>query len=228
MSKREPQRHKPGDRRSIGDHLWPARHGRFWNWDAQRLRHETEDELAQRFMPAEAETDVARSVELTLDQAKAIAQTAVDRAAAADRRATTIAGTVSVAATFTLSGIGLIVGTAKLPSWAVAISAGLIAVITTLFALSATYALRALAGKDCRRWKWEDPYALARKRIELSPTERITRRSAALLDAFAYNWEISDLKNRAVDNALRCLTIALGGVAALSIVITIAVLVQQS
>lgn len=211
MSKRNLQWHKPGDSRSLGDYLWPAIHGRYWN------RNVTEDELAQRFMPAEPETEVAHSLELTLDQAKAVSQTAVDRAAAADRRATTITASVSIAATFTLSGAGLIVGTANLPAWAAVTSAVLIAVITILFALSATYALRALAGRDCRRWKWEDPKALARTMIDLSPTERIARRSAGLLDDFAYNWEISDLKNRLVDNALFCLTFALGSVAALSV-----------
>ena len=43
-----------------------------------------------------------------LAHAHEIAQTAVDRAAAADRRATTIAGTVSIAATVTLSGASLV------------------------------------------------------------------------------------------------------------------------
>jgi hypothetical protein len=83
----------------------------------------------------------------------------VDRAAAADRRATTIAGTVAIAASFTLGGAGLVLDRVKVPDADVRrLFAVLLCVTTVFFVLSAIYALRALVGT--RGWHWADPHQL--------------------------------------------------------------------
>ncbi|MCW2626463.1 MAG: hypothetical protein QOF66_4888 [Mycobacterium sp.] len=224
MAERKRKRYGPGlPRTRLDDRLWPALHDRWWNWNARKEEHKELSDLADQLYPLATDNHL-RSADLTLDQAKAVAQTAVDRAAAADRRATTIAGAVAIAASFTLSGAGVVLGKSSLPDWAVKASAVMIALITVLFVLSAVYALRALAGRRGRTWHWETPYTLERDRVELTDVQRLTKRSADLLNDFAFNWEISDLKNRYVDNALLCLTLALCGVATLSIIVACAVL----
>jgi hypothetical protein len=219
MAGRKRRRYGPGlPRPGLDDRIWPALHERWWNWDSREKEHKALSNLADQLRPVVTDNHL-RSADLTLDQAKAVAQTAVDRAAAADRRATTIAGAVAIAASFTLSGAGVVLGESSLPASAVKASAVMIAVISVLFVLSAVYALRALAGRRGRTWHWETPYTLERDRVDLTDVERLTTRSADLLNDFAFNWEISDLKNRYVDNALLCLTLALCGVATLSIIV---------
>jgi hypothetical protein len=46
-------------------------------------------------------------------------------------------------------------------------------------------------------------------------------RAAHLLEDFAANWEISDVKNRTVDLALRCLVAALVGIAGLALLLVL-------
>jgi hypothetical protein len=92
----------------------------------------------------------------TLDHVKAIAQDTADRAAAADRRATTIAGTVAIAASLTLSGGALALDKNKLTDvdarrW---FAIGL-CFATAAFVLAAFYALRALVAT--RRWNSDKP-----------------------------------------------------------------------
>jgi hypothetical protein len=82
---------------------------KWWNYDADQARTKT---LAELF--AELRHGNPEEARETLEHVEAIAQSAVDRAAAADRRASTIAGTVAIAASFTLSGSALILDNSKL------------------------------------------------------------------------------------------------------------------
>lgn len=94
-------------------------------------------------------------------------------------------------------------------------------VLTTVsFVFSAVFALRALVAT--RTWNWSNLHDLDKLRdMDPAPNEdaKVRWRAALLLHRLAFNWEISDLKNRNVDLALRCLMIALVGIAALAAVI---------
>ena len=198
----------PGTRHTIRDTFWPQRHGKWWNYDANAHRPKTEELYADFHIGVDMVKAQAK-----LEQVEAIAQAAVDRAAAADRRATTISGAVAIAASFTLGGGALVLDGTKIPNADVRRWLALVLCFTTaLFVLSAVYALRALVAT--RTWNWSDPHDL---RPDVNTQyERLGRRAAGLLHDFAGNWEISDLKNRNVDLALRCLIAALFGIAALA------------
>jgi hypothetical protein len=160
----------------------------------------------------------------TLDFAESVAQTALDRAEAADRRATTVTGTVAVAASFTVGGAGLLLDGEKWHSGTlrVCFAIGLFAT-TTLFVLAAFYALRALTSKETRRWNRLTPSNIWAASAEATPERRLGMRAAQLLTDFAANWEIADLKNRNMDNALRFLVAALVGLTAMAAIVGIAV-----
>jgi hypothetical protein len=83
------RRYAWGDKLPLRDRIWPQRHGKWWNYDADQARTKT---LAELF--AELRHGNPEEARETLEHVEAIAQSAVDRAAAADRRASTIAGTV--------------------------------------------------------------------------------------------------------------------------------------
>jgi hypothetical protein len=198
-----------GDKLPLRDRIWPQRHGQWWNYDEDRARTKTREELF-----AELRHRDAVEARETLEHVEAIAQSAVDRAAAADRRANTIAGTVAIAASFTLSGSALILDTNKLadktvrPSFAIVLFA-----TTSLFVLSALYSLRALV--VTRTWNWSEPPDLLRDPDGPRETQ-LGWRAAHLLEDFGANWEVTDVKNRTVHLALRCLVAALVGIAVLA------------
>jgi hypothetical protein len=193
--------------------LWPYRHGKWWNWDARA--NKTEDTAALMAKMRLGNQDEARE---SLTFAETIAQTARDRADAADRRATTIASSVAIAASFTLSGGGLLFDVAN---WGGNLTlrrcfaVGLF--FTTLcFVLAGIYALRALASKQTRTWNWINPHNMWASARKETHEQRLGLRAVRLLQDFAANWEIADLKNRTVDNALRCLVWALLGITVLA------------
>ena len=148
-----------------------------------------------------------------LAHAQEIAQTATDRAAAADRRATTIAGVVSISATLTLAGASLVLDDSKVSDGTLQVTlAALVFATAAAFVASAAYALIALV--RYRRWNWSDLWDLPKPRTGagtggFSADELKLNRAAFLLHNFTGNWEVSDVKNRHVDNALRCLLAAL-------------------
>jgi hypothetical protein len=198
------RRYVPGDKLTRRDRLWPRRHGRHWNWDKGKGRTKTVEEL---YFGLRVES--ANQARETLEHVADIAQTAVDRAAAADRRATTIAGTVAIAASLTVGGAGLVLDTDKVPdAWARVLLAAILLATTFAFGLSALYALRALVAT--RTWNWSKPTDLPLDEYESRP-KQLGMRAAHLLEDFAGNWEISDQKNRTVDLSLRMLVAGLVG-----------------
>src|SRR3954451_22078645 len=100
----------PKDKPTLADTLWPQQHARWWGYDAQAGRGKSVKQLYKQLRT----NDAAAWPAATLDHVTEIAQTAVDRAAAPARRATTIAGTVAIAASFTLSGAGLVADPTKI------------------------------------------------------------------------------------------------------------------
>jgi hypothetical protein len=211
----------PDQRRTPVDALLPQRHGKWWNFDAAKGTTKTADEL--RAQLACVTTEAAQD---RLAHVEAIAATATERAASADRRATTIAGTVAIAASFTLSGAALILDASKVDDRSSRQLLAIVLFVTTVsFALSAFYALMGLVGT--RRWNWNDPHELDHLEAETADgdddavqrhnrdarTHNLAVRAAYVLDHFAGNWEISDVKTRHVDLALRWLLFALVGIA---------------
>ncbi len=199
----------PEDDPELSDLLWPRLHARWWNRDIDKRRGKTVGELY-----AGLRCETREQARETLEHVTRIADSAIERAAAADRRATTIAGTVAIAASFTLGGAGIVVDSSKIANASLRHAFAIVLCATAAFFIaSAIYALRALVAT--RTWKWNDPHELP-----LDPTEprekQLGMRAAHTLHHFAYNWEISDLKNRNVDNALRALIAALLGIAALA------------
>src|SRR5205085_2128742 len=113
-----------------------------------------------------------------------------DRGAAAERRATTIAGTVAIAASFTLSGAALVLDEQKITGAFSRSAFAIVLVATTLmFVLSAYYALRAFV----RQWNWNTPHDLHEVSRETAVNHEQAMRAARLLKDFAGNWEIADL-----------------------------------
>lgn len=159
-----------------------------------------------------------------LRQAERIAGSADARAAAADRRATTILASIPIAATLTLGAGGLILG-GKLSSHAEYVEASAATVgIVSAFVFSALYALSALVAT--RRWSWPTPVAgwypvpdegAATPSLE----EQRQLLTAATIRSFTYNWEVSELKNRLVDRALAWLVVALTGLLTIAIAVLV-------
>lgn len=205
--------------------LRPRLHDRYWN-SGGKGGHKLLSEIVAQLYPdgAADQDDELAAAEFTLEQAKAIAQTAYDRAEIVERRATTIAGSVSIATPFTVSGATFIMGQTWLSGPVTTILAVLLAFVTVFFVLSAGYSLRGLAGAYTRTWSWESPWLLNREIVDRPLVERTIYRSADLLDDFAYNWERADLKKRFVDNAVLCLTLAMLGIGILSAVVVYAIL----
>ncbi|GAB2471742.1 hypothetical protein [Jatrophihabitans fulvus] len=206
----EPESHKPPERKvvgpreklSFGDVVWPRRHGEYW-WAKESFGRSSNGRFSANALANDSYGSPAELVDLS----KLIAQTAVDRAAAADRRATTVAGSVAVAASFTLGGGSLVLDAAK---WHESDSlrhafSVVLAVTVFVFALSAVFAVRALAGREGRRWSWVTPTDMRYVLTATDPEVRLRVQAARLLNDYARNWEVADFKNRAVDNSVRCL-----------------------
>ncbi|MEA2439360.1 MAG: hypothetical protein QOH76_784 [Thermoleophilaceae bacterium] len=198
--------------RFVDRFVWPRIHGKWWNFDYAKGRTKTLEEIYEDLRS----NDLDQAKE-TLEHVELIAQGAVDRGAAADRRASTIAGTVAIAASFTLSGGSLALDGTKLtdPTARTWFAIGL-CVTTVGFVLSALYALGALVAT--RVWLWSDPHDLPSDPGE-SREMRIGMRAAHLLAGYAGNWEISDVKNRLVDLALRWLIVALAAMLVLAVLL---------
>jgi hypothetical protein len=210
----------PDGKKDLHDAIWPYRHGQWWNWDAAEQRTETVEDLMARMRLDDKDT-----ASESLAFATAVAKTAIDRAEAADRRATTIASSVAIAASFTLGGAGLVLDKVK---WGSAttlrncFAVGL-CLTTLLFVLAAIYALRALVSKEARRWNWLSPRDMWKSAAEPTYERRLGMQGARILNDFAGNWELADLKNRNIDNALRSLVSALLGLTVLAVIAALAV-----
>lgn len=211
----------PETRKDLRDALLPYRHGKWWNWDAERQQTETAEDLLGRLRLDDLET-----AKHSLDFAESVAQTALDRAEAADRRATTVASSVAIAGSFTLSGSALLLDGGKWTGVSTLRSCFAVGLVLTTgsFVLAAIYALRALVSKPARTWNWLTPSNMWQCAAEPTPERRLGRRAALLLSQFAANWEIADLKNRNIDNALRCLVCALLGLTALALIAALTLL----
>jgi hypothetical protein len=206
------------------DRIWPRRHGKWWNWDAKRRQTQTVNDLLGELTSGDPGPMTLVQAEAKAKMVDEVAQSARDRAEAADRRATTMASGVAIAASFTLSGAGLLLDATRweeAPILRVCFAAGLL--FTTLaFVFAATYSLRALVSERTRTWNWNDPGKMWIVFGEHDPGRQLMLRAAQRLSEFASNWEISDLKNRNVDNALRCLIAALTGIALLAAIAALA------
>ena len=206
------------------DRIWPRRHGKWWNWDHERRQTQSVNDLLGKLTSGDAGPVPLGEAEAKAKVVEAVAQTARDRAEAADRRATTMASGVAIAASFTLSGAGLLLDGTRWEEESilrVCFAVGLL--FTTLaFVLTAIYALRALVSKRTRTWNWNDPTKMWLVFGEKDPGRFLMLDAAQRLSEFASNWEISDLKNRNVDNALRCLIAALAGIALLAAIAALA------
>jgi hypothetical protein len=206
----------PGDPNPLRYRVFPDWHGRWWSRRREMSRDTRAAIAAVEASLPSGEEGVADEV---LAHAQEIAQTAVDRAAAADRRATTVASVVSISATLTLSGSALILDDAKVPDggWQIALAA-LTFITAAAFVASAAYALIALV--RYRRWVWSELWDLPKRRSDgevFSADQLKLNRAAVLLYNFPGNWEVSDVKNRHVDNALRCLLAALASLSLLAL-----------
>jgi hypothetical protein len=196
----------PGDRIPIRDRVFPELHDRWWN---RGLAEAAKNRIPIAKVEASLPDGGAGVADEVLAHAQEVAQTAVDRAAAADRRATVIASVVSISATLTLAGTSLVVDKSKIPNgnWRIVLAA-LVFATTAAFVASASYALVALV--RYRKWNWSDLWDLPASRPQAFSADELKRnRAAFLLHNFTGNWEISEVKNRHVDNALRCLLAAL-------------------
>jgi hypothetical protein len=197
----------------LRDRLFPRRHGKWWNWDS--ATGSTRDVDALRLEFTDAELDDAKAA---FEHVQAISDSAVARAEGADRRATTIAGSVAIAASFTLGGAGVVLDGGKFDGHdgSRTAFAVVLALTTAAFVISAAYALTALV--KTRFWRWARPDHLDEARGE-EAAARYGIRSAHLLDDFAFNWEVSVLKNHLVDKALWSLVTALVGIAVLAVIV---------
>jgi hypothetical protein len=187
-----------GTGRTLSDWIWPRLHARWWFREAA-----TAKDLRERFFGT-----ITDSAEFLADVVEST-KPAAERVAAAERRAGTLAGAVAIAASLTTSGAGLVLDTNKIEqtSWQVTFAA-LMAAITLFLVLSGLYAARTIVG--WRRWSWPNPWkAVAQRGTEDADEIRIAR-AAELLRAFSYNWEVADVKLRALDSAFRCFVFALG------------------
>lgn len=101
--KRGHRRVGPEDRRTALDVVWPRLHARWWNFnsDAGGGRQYPSCSMSLKETYPDGTKDM-------LEQVEEIAESALNRAEAADRRASTIAGSVAIAASFTLTGAGLV------------------------------------------------------------------------------------------------------------------------
>jgi hypothetical protein len=193
----------PKEKLSLRKRLFPPNNEPWWH---RGLQPTSEHREAITQMAATLPHCGDGRTEAVLAHAQEIAQTAVDRAAAADRRATTIAGTVAIAASLTLSGASLVFDDDKIKDdvWR-GVLAFILFAATAAFVIAAVYALVALVRH--RKWTWAEMWDLPTQAV--SGEELNRNRAAYLLHNFRWNWEISDVKNRCVDNALRSLIVAL-------------------
>jgi hypothetical protein len=206
--------------------IFPRRSGKYWNYSYSLGRTETVEELQSKLRIGDVET--TRELLVLVER---VADSATERAAAADRRATTIAGAIAISASVTLGGASLVLDTTKMQSVPAArvIFAALLLLATVTFVLSAAHALRAFVAT--KKWNWPNPRHIDRLSRVTSSTnsaegqlqDMVALRAALLLRSFAGNWEMSDLKNRSVALSLRLLLVALGALVGMAVVVLVAV-----
>jgi hypothetical protein len=98
----------PGQRPTIGQLIFPRRMGNYYNFDKALGRSRKVTEIMDTLT-----IDSVDSAKASLDFVQAIAQSAKDRADAADRRATTVTSSAAIAASLTLSGASLLLDDSK-------------------------------------------------------------------------------------------------------------------
>lgn len=189
----------PIPKRSRRDWLWPSQNKRWYFTD--NSGRDLGEEKLRALLQGPSDIDE------TLEQAQEVAQSAVDRTAAADRRATTLGGTVAIAASLTVGGASLVLDQTKVPeqAWRFAFALGF-ALATLMFALAGFYAARAVV--TFRRWSWPYPDQVLERRGDDRSDQRLAR-AAESLHGFAFNWEVADAKIRAVESSFRAFIVAL-------------------
>lgn len=195
---------KGAQKRLLRDWLWPMQHER-WYFTNDYFSDDEARELREEKLRCAIRG--ASDIDETLEQVREVAQSATDRTAAAERRATTLGGTVAIAASLTVGGASLVLDRAKVPEqgWRLGFALGF-ALATCMFVLAGLYAARAIV--TFRKWAWPFPEKVIPRRGADRDTQRLAR-AAELLDAFAFNWEVSEAKIRAVESSFRAFTMAL-------------------
>lgn len=192
------------EKRSLRDWLWPRQNDR-WYFTAEYFTADDRRELREEKLRCLLRG--ASDIDETLEQVREVAQSAVDRTAAAERRATTLGGTVAIAASLTVGGAGIVLDAAKVPeqAWRFGFALGF-ALATLMFVLAGLYAARAVV--TFRKWAWPFPEKVIPRRGDDRGDQRLAR-AAEMLDGFAFNWEVSEAKIRAVESSFRAFTVAL-------------------
>jgi hypothetical protein len=192
------------EKRPLGDWLWPRQHERWYFTNDYFSKDEDRELREEKLRHA---LNGASDIDETLEQVQEVAQSAVDRTAAAERRATTLSGAVAIAASLTVSGASLVLDHTKVPEqgWRLGFALGF-SLATFMFVLAGLYAARAVV--TFRKWAWPFPEKVIPRRGDDRGDQRLAR-AAELLDAFAFNWEVSEAKIRAVESSFRAFTIAL-------------------
>lgn len=168
--------------RCLADHAHPV------TWDPPHRFPQSIDTLHERL----ATTDSYLADELLAD-AERLFDEADARVQSVERRATTLQGTVAIAAAVALTGGGLVLDPAKIhgDNWRTAFAVGLGALVF-LFVLTAFRA----AGASTRTFNFTSPsddLIFARAKTN-NPTEAKTRRAAYLLHGYGRNNEAAALK----------------------------------
>lgn len=133
-------------------------------------------------LAAELRTDDPKRAQAILDEAEAMYKEPTERIESAERRATTLQGTVAVAASVALAGAGLLLDPAKIGGhgWRMAVAIVLLLFVLCLLAC----ALRAL-GATTRIFSYLQPgHTRTAERAQMSEADALTHRAAELLRAY--------------------------------------------
>jgi hypothetical protein len=171
----------PAPFRCVADYVHPV------PWDPPERFPQSLDTLRARL----STDDDKLADELLADAERLFAETE-DRVESAERRATTLQGTVAIAATVALTGAGLVLDPAKLrgDDWRTAFAFGLAALVL-LLVLTAVRA----TGASTRVFNFTTPSDDdIFERAQLSAAEAKTRRAAYLLHGYGRNNEVAALK----------------------------------
>jgi hypothetical protein len=203
----------PDSGRSPIDWVWPRKHKRWWFHkdipgpnNSRDLTDSMRKYLGAVYNPDTQQGRVVDPEALVADVTEAT-RAATERTEASERRAGTLAGAVAIASSLTISGAGLALDTGKIHEhqWRIVFLA-LFALVAGFFVLAGLYATRTIVG--WRTWSWLSP-ARTLDRADEAEDEQRMMRAAELLATFAFNWEVADVKLRALDSAFRCLVAAL-------------------
>lgn len=198
---------------------WRRRHEKLLSWldgiwryvfvpadPPERFANEPLDALAGKLKTQDE--NVARA---TLAEAEAIYAEPHDRIESAERRATTLQGTVAIAGSVALAGLGLLLSGSRIrgTGWRAGVAVLLIAFVVCLIAC----AWRALAATS-RIFNYEEP-GIERifERTSMNVADALTYRAAELLRAYAVADMIGSVKVgllRAAAWWFRCALVLLG------------------